>query len=73
VDRDGLVIGALVGIPKDRKAWEAVTADAYNALQAARERLRHTLTDKDTDTRCGPFPIIAHGISFASGQIVVDS
>jgi hypothetical protein len=69
LDRGHRVIGALVGRPRDPGGWSTVHSDALAALKAASDDLK--FSDREASGgRRGPFPTIAHGLSFGGGQEV---
>ncbi|KAH9014024.1 hypothetical protein EDB85DRAFT_1876641 [Lactarius pseudohatsudake] len=65
LDREKRIIGVLVGQPRD-SSWESAKGGALAALGAARGQM--TFGEKETNRRRGPFPCVAHGISFGGGQ-----
>jgi hypothetical protein len=69
LDRGHRVIGALVGQPRDAHGWRAVHDDALGALRSAARRLGFT-EKEEMGGRRGPFPTIAHGLSYGGGQKV---
>ncbi|KAK2465171.1 hypothetical protein APHAL10511_002802 [Amanita phalloides] len=66
IDREGYVIGVLLGQPYETEQWQAVHMDAFIALRKAASGLSNK--DKKLENRRGPFPSIPHGISFGGGQ-----
>jgi hypothetical protein len=68
LDRDGHIVGVLLGQPKDTESWCWVHNNAFDLLQNAASRL--SFSDQESSHRRGSFPSIAHGISFGGGQRV---
>ena len=72
LDGENRIIGVLVGQPRNLEGpqgWKAVQEDALAGLKEAAPRLKFTDKEK-RDGRRGPFPTIAHGLSFGGGQMV---
>jgi hypothetical protein len=67
LDREGIVIGALARQPKE-ESWGAVHDAAFKVLQSTGKKMKYN--KKETSNRRGPFPTVAHGISFGGGQQV---
>jgi hypothetical protein len=67
LDREGVVVGALAGRPRD-ETWETVHDTAFKALRSAGKSMGYN--PKETSNRRGSFPTVAHGISFGGGQQV---
>ncbi|KAM6499217.1 hypothetical protein JOM56_004725, partial [Amanita muscaria] len=65
LDREGVVVGALAGRPRD-ETWETVHNTAFKALRTAGKSMGYN--PKETSNRRGSFPTVAHGISFGGGQ-----
>lgn len=68
LDREKLVIGVLVGQPRDQSGWKVVQDEAYAALNKAADDI--DWAGRDTPHRRGAFGYIAHGISYGTGQTV---
>jgi hypothetical protein len=68
LDREGLVVGVLMGQPKDTQSWSCVHAEAFVLLRNVASRL--SFSDQECSHRRGLFPSIAHGLSFGGGQQV---
>jgi hypothetical protein len=67
IDKEGYIVGVLLGWPRDHEGWDKAVADAFKMLQKA---LAYFIP-RETSTHCrGSFPSIAHGISFGGGQQV---
>ncbi|OSD01141.1 hypothetical protein PYCCODRAFT_1369936 [Trametes coccinea BRFM310] len=65
LDRQELVIGALVGAPRD-ETWPRVMTDLCAAFDAARSAL--PIRDAATEHRRGRFAVVTCGISYGGGQ-----
>ncbi|KAF8321912.1 hypothetical protein F5887DRAFT_904460, partial [Amanita rubescens] len=65
-ERDGYIMGVLLGQPYDTRQWKEVHDDAFKTLHTAVSELPDK--DKESVNRRGPFPSIPHGISFGGGQ-----
>lgn len=68
LDRDGIIVGVLLGMPKDVEGWRKALNKATVALQKAADKI--SARAKRTTHRRGTFPSLAHGISFGGGQKV---
>jgi len=68
LDRDGLIVGVLLGMPKDVEGWKRALDEAIVALQKAADKI--STRTKSTTHRRGTFPSLAHGVSFGGGQKV---
>ena len=66
LDRDGIVIGVLLGMPKDLEGWKEVLGRAHASLRNGADKI--SACAKSTTHRRGTFPSLAHGISFGGGQ-----
>ncbi|KIL54700.1 hypothetical protein M378DRAFT_18641, partial [Amanita muscaria Koide BX008] len=66
LDKEGLVVGALAGQPRDPD-WHQVHNAAFEALGSAASRIRYHA--KEVTNRRGSFPTVAYGISFGGGQL----
>lgn len=65
VDRNGVVIGVLVGRPDDA-GWDKVMCDAAEALETS--RLLGCFSAKEKAHKRGRFPALPAGISHGGGQ-----
>jgi hypothetical protein len=67
LDRNGVVIAALVGSPSD-EGWQKVHEEAFELLQQNLPKCE--FTEEDTNHRRGQFGVLNAGISFGGGQQV---
>ncbi|KAF8327067.1 hypothetical protein F5887DRAFT_899142 [Amanita rubescens] len=68
LDKDGVVIGVLLGMPKDQEGWKEAQDEAHRILRDGADKI--SARAKNTTHRRGTFPSLAHGISFGGGQKV---
>jgi hypothetical protein len=65
LDSQGLIVGVLLGWPRDIQGWKAVHDGAFEALDKAANAIPDSLKKAH---RRGDYPSLAHGLSFGGGQ-----
>ena len=73
-DHAGQIVCMGIGQPDDNgqpeeQKWSKATGDVEGEMKEAREQC--SFDSKDLDHSCGPFPPLAAGASFGSGQVIL--
>ncbi|KAF8342358.1 hypothetical protein F5887DRAFT_1215900 [Amanita rubescens] len=66
LDKNGYIVGVLLGMPRDVKGWKEAQGMAFVALDKAADVICPRA--KEASHRRGEFPSLPHGISFGGGQ-----
>ncbi|KAF8328771.1 hypothetical protein F5887DRAFT_1082914 [Amanita rubescens] len=66
LDRNKTVIAVLLGQPRETPGWDKVHDEAVDCIK--KTAVRMGLDEKTPHGRRGPYPSVAHGISYGGGQ-----